>query len=193
MDYFWVLGLEHGQQDGGCLAAPGTGDRSKSMVGGPAVQLKEAAKLPLVSKTNVQGTTKWSSLFGVKPSGKSSFPPVKTIQDSVKGSCAIAILNKIVDHNIQAMASTLVGKFLGPRSSIDEVRMLIKHKWALKGQVLVTTMEKGFMSFDFTCSEDLASILSEGQWAMGRSSLVLQKWSSSMSLNDSFSPKLLCG
>ena len=42
------------------------------------------------------------------------------------------------------------------------------------------------MSFDFTYSEDLASILSEGKWAMGHSSLVLQKWSSGMSLNDSF-------
>ena len=47
-------------------------------------------------------------------------------------------------------------------------------------------MAKGFMSFNFTCSEDLASILSEGQWAIGRSSLLLQKWSSGMSLNDSF-------
>ena len=83
---FWVPGLEHRQQDGGCLAAPGTGDRSESMVGGPVVQIKEAAKSPLVSKKNVQGTIKWSSLFGVKPSGKSSFPPVKTIQDSEKGS-----------------------------------------------------------------------------------------------------------
>ena len=44
-------------------------------------------------------------------------------------------------------------------------------------------MAKGF---DFTCSEDLASILNEGQWAMGCSSLVLQKWSSGMSLNDYF-------
>ena len=41
------------------------------------------------------------------------------------------------------------------------------------------------MSFDFTCLKDLASILSEGQWAIGHSSLVLQKWSSGMSLNDS--------
>ena len=91
----------------------------------------------------------------------------------MKGSCAIAIPDEIVDHNIQAMASTLVGKFLGPRPSIDEVRQLIKQKWALKGQVSVTAMAKGFMSFNFTCSKDLASILSEGQWAMGHSSLML--------------------
>ena len=60
---FRVPGLEHGQQDGGCLATSGTEDRSKSAIGGPTVQIKEAAKSPLVSKTNVQGTTKWSSLF----------------------------------------------------------------------------------------------------------------------------------
>ena len=168
------------------MATPGIGDRSKSTVGDPTVQLKEAAKIPLVSKAIVQGTTKWSSLFGVKPFGKSSFLPVKTLQDSEKGSCAIVIPDEIVDHNIQVMASTLVGKFLGPRLSIDEVRLLIKQKWALKGQVSVTAMAKGFMSFNFTCSKDLASILSEGKWVIGRSSLMLQKWSSGMSLNVSF-------
>ena len=47
-------------------------------------------------------------------------------------------------------------------------------------------MAKGFMTFEFTCSEYFARILSEGQWAIGRSSLLLQKWSSGMSLNDSF-------
>ena len=99
------------------------------MDGGPVVHPKEAAKIPLVSNENIFGTTKWSSLFGVKPSGKSSFPPVKTIQDSEKGSCAIVILNEIVDHNIRAMAHTLVGRFLGPRPNIDDIRMFIKQKF----------------------------------------------------------------
>ena len=65
---FWVPGLEHRQKDGGCLAAQGTKDRSESMIGGPTIQIKDVAKSPLVCKTNVQGTTKCSSLFGVKPS-----------------------------------------------------------------------------------------------------------------------------
>ena len=76
---FWVPILEHGQQDGGCLAALGTGDRSKSAGGDPAVQHKEVAKILLVSKAIMQGTAKWSSLFGVKPSGKSPFLPIKTL------------------------------------------------------------------------------------------------------------------
>lgn len=84
------------------------------------------------------------------------------------------------------MASTLVGIFLGPRPNIDDVRSFIRKKWALKGKVTVLAMAKGFMSFEFSCLEDLSSILCEGQWGIGRSTLVLQKWSSNMNLNDSF-------
>lgn len=65
--------------------------------------------------------------------------------------------------------------------------LVLNHlKWHLKGQVNVTTMEKGFLSFDFTCSEDLANILCEGPWSIGRATLVLQKWSSKLDLNESF-------
>ena len=64
--------------------------------------------------------------------------------------------------------------------------MFIKHKWALKGHASVLAMENGFMSFDFSYMQDLAGILCEGKWAIGHSTLVLQKWSSSLNLNDSF-------
>ena len=168
-----IPGLEHGMQDGGGLADLGIGDLLEIVDGDPVVQPKEVAKIPSDSKANKQGTTKWSSLFRVKPSGNSSFLPIKTIPISEKGSCAITILDEIVDHNIRAMASTLVRRFLGPRPNIDNVRSFIKQKWALKGQVSVTEMAKGFMSFDFSCMEDLANILCEGQWAIGRSTLVL--------------------
>ena len=76
---------------------------------------------------------KWSSLFSFKPKGKSSFLAVKVILDMSDGSCAIAILDELVDHSIAAMASTLVGKFIGPRPNIDVVKDFIKKKWVLKG------------------------------------------------------------
>ena len=47
-------------------------------------------------------------------------------------------------------------------------------------------MEKGFLSFDSTCNEDLQNILCEGPWSIGRATLVLQKWSSKLDLNESF-------
>ena len=143
-------------------------------------------KILSIPKVDQPGSTKWSSLFEVKPSGKSSFPPVKTLPETEKGSCAIAIPDEIVDHSIRSMASTLIGKILGPRPNIDDVKTFIKKKWALKGQVSVMAMAKGFMSFDFTCMEDLSNILREGQWATGCSTLVLQKWSSKLYLNASF-------
>ena len=91
-----------------------------------------------------------------------------------------------MDHSITSMASTLVGIFLGPRKNIDIMRSFIKKKWAHKGHVSITTMAKGFFSFDFSCTEDLSNILCEGPWDVGCCTLVLQKWSSKMNLNDSF-------
>ena len=64
-------------------------------------------------------------------------------------------------------------QIFGPRPNIDVVRSFIKKKWALKGQVLVTAMAKGFLSFEFTYMEDLSNILCEGQWVVGHSTLVL--------------------
>ena len=70
------------------------------MDGDPDVPPKEVVKIPSVPKVDQPGSTKWSSLFGVKPLGKSSFPPVKTLLETEKGSCAIAILDEIMDHSI---------------------------------------------------------------------------------------------
>lgn len=105
---------------------------------------------------------KWSSLFGIKPTGKSSFPAIKVISGIEKGSFSISIPDELVDHNIVAMASTLVSKFIGKRMNIDTVRLFTKKKWDLKGQVLVTDMEKGFMAFEFSFQEDLSHALCAG-------------------------------
>ncbi len=105
---------------------------------------------------------KWSSLFGIKLFGKSSFPLIKVVSGLEKGSCMFAILDKIVDHSIASMASMLIGNFIGLRPNIDVVRAYTFEKWSLEGQVSVTTMAKGFLSFEFTCQEDMADILCEG-------------------------------
>ena len=109
------------------------------------------------SKVGQPGThyAKWSSLFGVKPTGKPSFPPIKVLSWLEKGSCAIAIPDELVDHNISTMASTLVGKFIGKILNTDILRAFTQKKWYLKGQITITAMAKGFLSFEFSCNEDL--------------------------------------
>lgn len=129
------------------------------------------------------GPSNWASLFGIKPSGKSSFPPVKVVSEVENGKCSIAIPDEIVDHSVESMATTLIGKFTGQRPNIDVVRDYTKKKWALKGQVSVTAMAKGFLAFDFSCKEDMISILSNGPWRFGRFILVLQKWAPNLDLN----------
>ena len=128
----------------------------------------------------------WSNLFGIKPSGKSSFPKVIDKSDKAKGTFALEIPREIIDHNILSMANTLVGKFVGPRPNIDVVRSFTRGKWDLKGHVEVTAMAKGFMSFEFSCSEDFSRILCAGNWSLGRSNLILQKWTSNLDLNNDF-------
>ena len=66
--------------------------------------------------------TKWSSLFGVRSTSKSSFPLVKIVTRLEKGSCAITILDELVDHIIASMSYTLVSMFIGQRPIIDIVR-----------------------------------------------------------------------
>ena len=85
---------------GDSLASSGTGDQLENADGDPDDPPKEVAKIPLVPKVGQPRSSKWSSLIGVKPLGKSSFSPVKTLPKTKKGSCAIAIPDEIVDHNI---------------------------------------------------------------------------------------------
>ena len=47
-------------------------------------------------------------------------------------------------------------------------------------------MAKGFMSFEFSCLEDYEKILFMGNWSVGMSSLILQKWTSNLDLNNDF-------
>lgn len=60
----------------------------------------------------------WTSLFTIKPSGKSSLPAVCTISDLEKGRFSIEILDPIIDYNINLMAMTLVGKFWVPGQTL---------------------------------------------------------------------------
>ena len=115
----------------------------------------------------------WSNLFGIKPSGKLSFPKVIDKSDKVKGIFALEIPREIIDHNILSMVNTLVGKFVGPRPNIDLVRTFTRRKWDLKGHVEVTAMAKGFIFFEFSCSEDFSRILYTGNWSLGISNLIL--------------------
>ena len=78
----------------------GIGDYLEIMDGDLDVPRKEVVKIPLDPKVDQRGSTKWSSPFGIKPLGKSSFPLVKNLPILEKGSCAITIPDEIVDHGI---------------------------------------------------------------------------------------------
>lgn len=75
---------------------------------------------------NEKESRKWSSLFGTRPSGKSSLAPVKNISDPTGGKFAISIPDSVLDHNISIMSNSLVGKFMGPRPKIEVVRAYVK-------------------------------------------------------------------
>ena len=119
-------------------------DVTKNGDGDPCNKSRGPNRPALTPKVDRLGNllVKWSSHFGVKPSSKSLFPPIKIISSLDKGSCVIVILDDLVDHNIASMASTLVGNFIGKRLNIDIVRSFTHKKWYLKGQVNVAAMKK---------------------------------------------------
>lgn len=125
---------------------------------------------------NEGGKLPWVSLFGVKPNGKSSFPPVTVSSNTSNASVSITIPDPIVDHNISIMALSLVGKFMGPRPNIETIKEFVRKKWGLKGQVEVVALPKGFFSFSFSCEEDIVAIRCGRPWVIDKSLLALKKW-----------------
>lgn len=128
-----------------------------------------------MGEKNGGGKSPRVSLFGVKPNGKSSFPPVTISSVPSSGGVLIYIPDLIVDNNISLMALSLVGNFMDPRPNIETMRDFVKKKWHLKGKVEVTAMPKGFFSFKFSCEEDIVVIHYGGPWVIGKSSLSLKK------------------
>ncbi|XP_059066017.1 uncharacterized protein LOC131857439 [Cryptomeria japonica] len=133
----------------------------------------------------------WAALFGVKLIGKSSFPPISITCDKASGKVALSIPDQVIDHNVDVMALTLVGKFTRPRHNIDSVRVFVSQRWKIKGQVEVSALPQSFFSFAFSCVEDIMTILCVCPWIMGRSSLTLKKWSLNMDMFDAFFETIL--
>ncbi|XP_059074990.1 uncharacterized protein LOC131875008 [Cryptomeria japonica] len=127
---------------------------------------------------------RWSTLFGTRPSGKSSLPPVQNILDPTGGKFSISIPDLVLDHNISSMSNSLVGKFMGPCPNIEVVRAYVKRKWALKGNVEISALPKGLLSFAFSCEEDKIRILCGNPWLARKIALVLQKWHPNLNMSE---------
>ncbi|XP_059064686.1 uncharacterized protein LOC131856780 [Cryptomeria japonica] len=83
------------------------------------------------------------------------------------------------------MSNSLVGKFMGPHTNIEIVRAYVKWKWALKGNVEISALPKGLLSFTFSCEEDKLRILYGNPWLVRKIALVLQKWHPNLNMSES--------
>ena len=81
--------------------------------------------------------------------------------------------DQIIDKNISCMDSTLVGRFIGARPNIEDVRAFVQRKWCLKGQVDISAMANGCLSFYFSYDEDKRDILCCSPWVMGKHTMLL--------------------
>ncbi|XP_057864416.2 uncharacterized protein LOC131072293 [Cryptomeria japonica] len=72
-----------------------------------------------------------------------------------------------------------------PCPNIEVVRAYVKHKWALKGNVKISALPKGLLTFAFSCEEDKIRILYGSPWLVGKTALVLHKWHPNLNMSDS--------
>lgn len=123
-----------------------------------------------------------ADLFSSKLKGKGIASELVS-SSNIEGGFTLSILDSLVDKNIARMDFSLIGKFLGPRPNIEEVCTWVQNKWALKGQVEVVEMAKGFFSFAFSYDEDLRVVFAKGSWSFGCLTLVLRPWEPRMDLS----------
>ncbi|GLJ53077.1 hypothetical protein SUGI_1130890 [Cryptomeria japonica] len=70
----------------------------------------------------------------------------------------------VLDHILQNMANTLVGKIFSLCPMVEMVRKWVKDKWKLKGSVSISVMHGALFLLKFTTEEDVALVLS-GCWS----------------------------
>lgn len=109
-----------------------------------------------------------ASLFGNILLSKSSFAPITNSSCWEKREFQIFVPDPLVDHSISNLNLTLVGKFMGSRPTINQIKLLVRKTWHLRGHVDIAVMQRGFLSFIFTCQEDRDMVLCGGSLSIGK-------------------------
>lgn len=71
---------------------------------------------------------------------------------------------------------SLIGKFMGNRPILENIRKWMKSVWRVKGEVTLATLSLDFLMFNFNNEEDLTWVMENGPWWFGKSGLHLKKW-----------------
>lgn len=110
----------------------------------------------------LNSSLKWSNLFGRKPNGRSSSPPVAFVVNTKTREYSILVSNCIVEKSVSNMDMSLLGKFVGLRPHIELVYKFSFNCWRPMGQVDMDAMAKGFFNFTFNYEDDLLVALTGG-------------------------------
>lgn len=71
---------------------------------------------------------------------------------------------------------SLIGKFMGNRPILENIKKWVKSTWRVKGEVMLATLPSNFLMFNFNNEEDLAWVMENRPWWFGKSGLHLKKW-----------------
>ncbi|GLJ25172.1 hypothetical protein SUGI_0481490 [Cryptomeria japonica] len=122
---------------------------------------------PLTVNANLKG---WKNmLVGNTETVDPNFVPIYL---QTKEGTSFEIPDVVLDHILQNMANTLVGKFFSLHPMVEMVKKWVKDKWKLKGTVFFSAMLGSLFLFKFTIEEDVALVLS-GCWSYGQNNLSL--------------------
>lgn len=78
---------------------------------------------------------------------------------------------------MEASRFAVVGRLLGPRLRVDQVRRVTCSKWKLLTDPLVHPIGDRLFLFRFSCEEDVRRVLDDGPWTIGGQVLFLHEWS----------------
>ncbi|KAH9292737.1 hypothetical protein KI387_042073, partial [Taxus chinensis] len=141
-----------------------------------------AAKEPVKEKNAIfggsVGSRAWAEVVktppdkNVKPQAACDFKSTK----DAEGVTHLQVPDGFLQRALEKTNLALVGKFLGARPNVDTIRNWAIRRWKPKGDLIITTMAKGFFLARFNLQYDVDSVLLGGPWCLGNMGLFLKKW-----------------
>ncbi|GJS02248.1 reverse transcriptase domain-containing protein [Tanacetum coccineum] len=107
----------------------------------------------------------------------------RTLVNKEKVECSDCVLPKAAANLVKSRyENSIVGFFVGKDPSFPVVQNYVSNTWSKFGFEKITRNDNGVYLFKFASKAGLEQVLERGPWMIRKSPIILNKWSSSVSL-----------